>query len=248
MKNKIKFYRDKVAINLLAKDIDNAINVNDTLDGHAVIGVLSKRFDSVAEGVEYVKEMSSYIPAISIGLGDGDPNQWEMAANIAAETNSSHVNQVFTTAGYTLGLLNSRGANNTLVNALISPTGQIGKVKISTGPYSSKGNVVVNVENALLMLKDSNIMAVKFYNIGGKKHIEELIKVAESCAKIGIPIIEPTGGIDRSNIYEIVKVCMDAGVDKVIPHVYSAAIDKDTGLTDLDIVKKLYDEIKRVFE
>lgn len=247
MKNKIKFYKDKVAINLLAKDIDNAINVNNTLDGHGVIGVLSKQFSTVDEGVKYVKELNKYIPAISIGLGDGDPHQWQMAAEIAVETDPGHVNQVFTTAGYTQGLLKGAGADNTLVNALVSPTGQIGKVKISTGPFSSEGNAIVNVEEALLMLKDSNVMSVKFYHIHGNKHIEELKKVAEACARSGIPVIEPTGGIDTSNIYEIVKVCIDAGVEKVIPHVYSGAIDKRTGLTDLNIVKSLYDEIKKVF-
>lgn len=246
MKNNIKFYRGRVALNLLAKDINNALEINNVLEGHGIIGILSKQFNTVEDGIKYVKEFKKHLPVVSIGLGDGDPNQWKIAAKIAAETDPGHVNQVFTTSGYTQGLLCSKGANNTLVNALISPTGEIGKVQISTGPISSKSNVVVNVEEALLMLKDINIMSVKFYNIKGTTHLAELKELAKACAIIGIPVIEPTGGIDLSNIFEIVKGCLDAGVEKVIPHVYSAAIDKNTGLTDINITKKLFEEIKKV--
>ncbi len=200
------------------------------IEGHEIIGVLSDRFDKVEDGVKYVNEMLKYVSAVSVGLGNGNPNQWEMAAEIAKETDSGHVNQVFPTAGYTQGLLEGSGANNTLVNALISPTGTVGKVIISTGPFSSKNNIVVD----------------KFYNIHGLKHIKELKEVAKACVRNGIPVIEPTGGIDLSNIYEIVRVCVEAKCEKIIPHVYSSAVDKKTGLTDLNIVKNLYDEIKRV--
>lgn len=247
MTDKIKYYKDRVAINLLAKDVQNAIDVNRVLEGHGLIGILSKNFDKVDEAIKYIKEMQDHIPAISIGLGDGDPNQWEMAAKIAMKTNPGHVNQVFSTSGYTQGLLEGAGAKDTLVNALIAPTGQVGKVRISTGPFSRKGTIVVDVDEALLMLKDSKIKSVKFYNMKGTKHIEELKTVAKSCVKVGIPVIEPTGGIDTSNIHEIVKACIDIGCQRVIPHVYNGAIDKDTGLTDLDIVESLYNEIKKVF-
>jgi 2-dehydro-3-deoxy-phosphogluconate aldolase len=248
MTDKIRYYKDKVAVNLLAKNVENAIDVNNTLDGYGVIGVLSKNFKTVEEGVDYVEEMKKSIPAISIGLGDGDPYQWEMAAEIAKITDPGHVNQVFSTAGYTKGLLGGAGSNNTIVNALISPTGEVGKVIISTGPFSSEKKAIVNVDEALSILKDSKIESIKFYNIHGIKHIKELEEVAKACVRNGISIIEPTGGIDLSNIYEIVKVCIDAGCKKVIPHIYSGAIDKHTGLTDVIIVKRLYDEIKRVFK
>ncbi|SCL88418.1 KDGP aldolase [Sporanaerobacter sp. PP17-6a] len=75
-------------------------------------------------------------------------------AEIAKETDSGHVNQVFPTAGYTQRLLKGAGADNTLVNALISPTGTVGKVIISTGPFSSKNNLVADIDDALLMLRD----------------------------------------------------------------------------------------------
>ena len=46
----INFYRNKVAINVLAKDIANAREIYDAAEGHAVIGILSAQFSSVEEG------------------------------------------------------------------------------------------------------------------------------------------------------------------------------------------------------
>ena len=51
----INFYRNKVAINVLAKDIANAREIYDAAEGHAVIGILSAQFSSVEEGVKEVK-------------------------------------------------------------------------------------------------------------------------------------------------------------------------------------------------
>ena len=67
----IKFYRDRVAINVLAKDIDNARAIYDAAEGHAVIGVLSAQFENVAQGVTEVKRWIAQVPSISVGLGAG---------------------------------------------------------------------------------------------------------------------------------------------------------------------------------
>ena len=241
------FYKDRVAINLLAKDIDNAADVVNALDGAGIIGVLSKDFNSVEDAVKYIREMKKRIPIVSVGLGNGDPKQWKMAAEIGAETDPGHINQVFSTAGYTLGLLKGKGCEKTLVNALISPTGEAGKVIISTGPFSSQGKTIIDIDEALKILKDAGIESVKFFNLKNMKNLDELREVAKACVRNDIPVMEPTGGIDSNNIYDIVKICLEAGCEKVIPHVYSSAIDKNTGLTDIGIVNKLYKEIKRAF-
>lgn len=65
---KINFYRNRVAINVLAKDIANAREIFDAAEGHAVIGVLSAQFSSVDEDPE-VKRWMAEIPSISVGLG-----------------------------------------------------------------------------------------------------------------------------------------------------------------------------------
>ena len=83
----INFYRNKVAINVLAKDIANAREIYDAAEGHAVIGILSAQFSSVEEGVLEVKRWMNDVPSISVGLGAGDPAQYYKAAMIDTEKN-----------------------------------------------------------------------------------------------------------------------------------------------------------------
>ncbi|SCY78919.1 2-dehydro-3-deoxy-phosphogluconate aldolase [Alkaliphilus peptidifermentans] len=244
---KINFYKDKININLLAKDLQNAREVVEAIDGYATVGIISKQFKSIDEGVEYVKKFQEYMPALSIGLGDGDPNQWQMAAEIASYTDPGHVNQVFTAAGYTLGLLKAKGCSKTIVNALISPTGQLGKVNISTGAISSKEKAaIVDVDTAIAMLKDVGVESVKYYHMEGDKRLAELKAVAEACVKVNIPMIEPTGGITVENIKPIIETCLNAGCSKIMPHVYSSIIDKSSGLTSVNQIKRLYDVMKEI--
>jgi uncharacterized protein (TIGR03581 family) len=44
-------------------------------------------------------------------------------------------------------------------------------------------------------------------------------------------LIEPTGGIDLDNFGIILQSCLEAGVPRVMPHVYSSIIDPQTGNT-----------------
>ena len=126
--NKIPHYlNDKICINVLANSLENAKEIYKAAQGYVLIGLLSKNYDSVDEAVEDMKQYASELDnAISVGLGAGDPNQWEMVAKIAKEVQPQHVNQVFTGIGYTRALL---GQNDTVVNGLISPSGKAGYVK-----------------------------------------------------------------------------------------------------------------------
>src|SRR5699024_4112908 len=94
------------------------------------------------------------------------------------------------------------------INALVSPSGKVGYVNISTGPISSTSEVpaVVPVKTAIDLVKDMGGQALKFL---------------------------PMKGLS-------VRVALKAGVPKVIPHVYSSIIDKDTGETRVADVERLY--------
>lgn len=96
------------------------------------------------------------------------------------------------------------------------------------------------------MLKDMGVHAAKFFPMGGLKSIEELKALAEACAKYDMPSIEPTGGITVENFREILKVCLDAGVKRVMSHVYNSIIDKETGKTKIEDIKKIYGIIKEL--
>lgn len=243
MKQEIRFYKDKVAINCLAKDIKNAREIYNVADGHMVVGVLSKNFNDVEKCIEEVEKYKKDV-SVSLGLGAGDPNMWDRVFWVAEKTAPAHINQVFTGAPVTKGMLKSKRYDS-IVNSLISPTGIVGKVKISTGAFSEQSNnAIVDTETAVLMLKDMEVDAVKFFNMNGLSSIDELRNVAKMCAKYNV-MLEPTGGINLGNFEEILMVCLEEGVCKIIPHIYNSIIGKD-GYTKPSNVSALYNIIKKI--
>lgn len=226
---KINFYRNRVAINVLAKDIANAREIFDAAEGHAVIGVLSAQFSSVDEGIQEVKRWMAEIPSISVGLGAGDPAQYYKAAMIAAQIHPAHVNQTFTGCGFAAGALAATGGEQTHVNALVSPTGTPARVSCDT---------------AVRMMLDMGAHAAKFFPMGGERSLPELYALATTAARNGMTLIEPTGGIDLDNFSVILKTCLEAGVPRIMPHVYSSIIDPDTGYTRPDDVAVLLNKVK----
>ena len=244
---KIKFYNGRVALNVLAKDLENALAVYEAAEGHAVVGLLSKKYNTVEEGVKEVQEYLGKLGVVSVGLGAGDPSQFEKAALIAAQTDPGHVNQVFTGAGYAAGALKASGFSRTYINVLMSPTGEPGRVKISTGELSEKEKAaIVDVDTAVAMLKDMRAHSVKFFPMGGLKSLEELKEVAKASERGNLELIEPTGGIDLENFEEILKVCVESSIPRIMPHIYGSIIDKETGLTRVEDIKKLYEIVKKL--
>ena len=247
MKTGIKFYKNRVAVNYLAKDADNGKAIWDVMEGYTAVGVLSNQFETVEEGVAYVESFKEKVPCVSVGLGAGDPTQAVKAAEIAAHTDPGHVNQVFTSAGYAAGALKIAKSEKTAINVLISPTGTVGKVKISTGEWSCKEtDAIIDVSTALAMVKDMRADSIKFFPMGGLKSIDELKAVAEGCVDAGVRMIEPTGGINKDNFAQILQVCLDAGVEFIMPHVYGAVIDKETGLTSTEDVNEIFEIVKEL--
>lgn len=243
--HRIPFYKDKFAINLLAKDLDNALEISEQVDGHMLVGVLAKDFDTIEACADRVRKYLKKLPNVSVGMGGGDPAQAPRAAQVAALTNPGHVNQTFTGAMFTEGLLTGAKCFDTITNCMMYPTGTVGMVQISTGAVSDKHEKgIVSVETAACMLRDVGVPSVKFFNMHGLKHIEELKALAEACAKYGVPIVEPTGGLDPDNVAQVVKVCLDAGVERVIPHIYTSIVDKATGRTVPELARKAYENLK----
>ncbi|WP_414165883.1 2-dehydro-3-deoxy-phosphogluconate aldolase [Superficieibacter sp. BNK-5] len=238
------FYRDRVCLNVLAGSKANASAIYEAAEGHVLVGVLSKNYPDVASAVADMREYAALIDnALSVGLGAGDPNQSAMVSAISREVQPQHVNQVFTGVGPSRALL---GQNETVVNGLVSPTGTPGKVKISTGPLSSGApEGVVPVETAIALLKDMGGSSIKYFPMGGLQCRDEYQAVAEACARYDF-WLEPTGGIDLDNFGEILQIALDAGVSKIIPHIYSSIIDKVSGDTRPDDVRQLLAITKRL--
>ena len=237
MKLTPNFYRDRVCLNVLAGSKANASAIYEAAEGHVLVGVLSKNYPDVASAVADMRDYAQLIDnALSVGLGAGDPNQSAMVSEIARQVQPQHVNQVFTGVATSRALL---GQSESVVNGLVSPTGTVGKVKISTGPLSSQTpDGIVPVETAIALLKDMGGSSIKYFPMGGLKCREEYIAVAQACARHDF-WLEPTGGIDLDNFTEILQIALDAGVGKIIPHIYSSIIDKVSGNTRPDDVRQL---------
>ncbi|WP_336286381.1 2-dehydro-3-deoxy-phosphogluconate aldolase [Cronobacter dublinensis] len=237
MKLTPNFYRDRVCLNVLAGSKENASAIYEAAEGHVLVGVLSKNYPDVASAVTDMRDYAARIDnALSVGLGAGDPNQSAMVSAIARELQPQHVNQVFTGVGASRALL---GQRETVVNGLVSPTGTPGMVKISTGPLSSAApDGIVPVETAIALLKDMGGSSIKYFPMGGLACREEYQAVAQACARHDF-WLEPTGGIDLENFSEILGIALEAGVSKVIPHIYSSIIDKTSGDTRPQDVRRL---------
>ena len=231
------FYRDRVCLNVLAGSKENAQEIYAAAEGHVLVGVLSKNYPDVASAVTDMREYAALIDnALSVGLGAGDPNQSAMVSEISRQVQPQHVNQVFTGVATSRALL---GQQDTVVNGLVSPTGTPGLVKISTGPLSSKApDGIVPVETAIALLKAMGGSSIKYFPMGGLQCRDEYIAVAQACARHDF-WLEPTGGIDLDNFSEILQIALDAGVSKIIPHIYSSIIDKVSGNTRPDDVRQL---------
>lgn len=240
------YYKNRVALNVLAGSIQNAEDIYQAAEGHVVVGVLTKNYDTDEAAIEDMKKYQAVTQnGLSVGLGAGDPNQSAMVSRVSKVLQPQHVNQVFTGVGTSRALL---GQNDTVINGLVSPTGKVGIVNVATGPKSSqKAAAEVPVATAIALLQDMGGTSFKFFPMGGLKHEEEFRAVAKACAAEGFNL-EPTGGIDLDNFEAILQIALDAGVKQIIPHIYSSIIDKATDLTRPEDVAKLWAITKRLVD
>lgn len=244
MKLTPNFYRERVCLNVLAGSKQNAKEIYLAAQGHVLVGVLSKNYTDVESAVTDMREYAALIEnALSLGLGAGDPNQSAMVSEISRQVQPQHVNQVFTGVATSRALL---GQNETVVNGLVSPTGTVGLVKISTGPLSANAaDGLVPVETAIALLKDMGGSSIKYFPMDGLKYRAEFEAVAKACAKHDF-WLEPTGGISLENYEEILRIALEAGVSKIIPHIYSSIIDKDSGNTRPEEVRTLLEMTRKL--
>lgn len=244
MSNIPNFYKNQVCLNVLANSVQNAKDCYEAADHHVVLGVLSKNYDSDEAALEDMKKYQAETDnALSVGLGAGDPNQSQMVSRLSGVLKPQHVNQVFTGVGASRALL---AEDDTFVNGLVSPTGTVGMVNIATGPLSSQQKeAIVPIETAIALLKDMGGSSIKFFPMKGLAHVEEFKAVAKACADNDFAL-EPTGGLDLDNFEEILTIAINAGVKKIIPHIYSSIIDKSTGDTRPEDVRQLFEITKKV--
>src|SRR5690606_13960990 len=74
--DRLRPYKGRVIPNFLARDRENARAVYEASRRTALIGVMTAHFDSVAACIDQVRALLEELPAVSVGLGDGQPQQW----------------------------------------------------------------------------------------------------------------------------------------------------------------------------
>ena len=241
----LNFYKGRVCLNCLTNSVDNAKAIYEAAEGHVAVGILSANYPDVEHAVEDMKRYQEAVDNnISVGLGAGNPGQWKAVADISGQIKPKHINQTFTAGGYT----RAKTGEGPFLNSMVAPCGKVGYVKISTGPLCKDMEpAIVPVKTAIAMAKEQGADSLKYFPMGGLKVKEEYEAVASACAESGFGL-EPTGGIDLDNFSEILKIAVDAGVEHIIPHVYSSIIDKETGATRIFDVVKLYDMIQEILD
>lgn len=239
----INFYHGRVCLNCLTNSIENAKAIVEAAEGHVAVGILSASYPDVDSAIEDMKKYQEAVDNnISVGLGAGNPGQWKAVAEISGRIRPKHINQTFTGGGYTRALT----GEGPFMNSMVAPCGREGYVKISTGFLSKDLEpAIVPVKTAIAMAKEQGADSLKYFPMGGLKSRGEYEAVAKACAEADFAL-EPTGGIDLENFGEILQIAVDAGVKKIVPHVYSSIIDKESGATRIEDVKALYAMVKDV--
>ena len=95
------------------------------------------------------------------------------------------------------------------INSLVSPTGKVGYVNISTGPISAAGRkAIVPIKTAIALVRDMGGNSLKYFPMKGLAYEEEYRAVAKACAEEEFAL-EPTGGIDKENFETIVRIALE---------------------------------------
>src|SRR5699024_2527205 len=241
------FYKDRVALNVLANGVENAKEIYDAAEGYVLVGVLSKDYPTVEAAVTAMKEYGEQIEdAVSIGLGAGDNRQAAVVADIAKYYAGSHINQVFPAVGATIANLAEK---DSWINALVSPSGSVGYVNISTGSSSAAQEVqaIVPIKAAIALIIDMGGIALKYFTLTGLASIEVYGAVERACRERGCAL-QSAGGIDNDNFEEILRIAIEANVPRVVPLVYASIMDKETGDTNTGDVSEILSIIKEVVD
>src|SRR5690625_358591 len=189
---------DFVLFNFLAKDKENTEEVMTAGKGFVVPGIVASDFSDIDEGVSRVKELKTVTDLVSIGLGgEGNSKYADRVIEIAAQSNPGHINQPFERSVYAKGFLAGQGRSQ-MVNALVTPSGKVGTVKLSTG-YEMKVEELVEIAKAI------GIESIKFMPLKGETHLDELVYLTKIAERHGIRGIEPAGGISLKNIRPIIS-------------------------------------------
>ena len=93
MSLKPNYLEERICLNVLANSVENAQACYEAAEGHVVLGVLSKNYETDEAAIDDMKKYQAATNnALSVGLGAGDPNQSQMVARLSEVLQPQHVN------------------------------------------------------------------------------------------------------------------------------------------------------------
>lgn len=230
-------FEERLLVNVLAEDEKNAAAVLEAGDGYVVPGIAAADFPEIDGAVERVLSLKKAAPAVSVGLGGGGSfREWERVLKIAERARPEHINQPFEKAPFVQGYLAAEGIHP-VINALVSPAGEIGKVRLATG-------MEMEAERFLDLAAALGIVSVKVMPVNGLAHLEELVFIAEAAAKRGIRGIEPAGGIKSEHLPVLYQVLKKTKIELIMPHIFGDVL-AGKGRSDPAKVENLFRLLKR---
>ena len=246
---RINLYQSKCAFCVPVCDSQNAPEVFKALEGYGMLAFEAQRWPDANQLAEAARPAINLGLPVSLALGAADPTQGHKVLEAALLCHPAHINQPFPLAGYTVGFLSRAGLSDIMVNGLVCGSGQPGQVILSTGP-SSKGKTpaLVSAQTAMAMLKEAGVMLVKFQLPRGAHDLDELAALTEAAASEGLAAIEPAGGISFENLGPILRTCLQAAPVAVIPHIFSAVVDRATQRTSPELVHRLLEIATEVLQ
>ncbi|WP_135556519.1 KDGP aldolase [Paenibacillus cymbidii] len=236
-----------VILNVQTSSLGASLAAHQLLGRAVFVGVMARDYPNLADGAAYIGRLHEAGIQVSAGLGDGSPDEWERALQLALAARPPHLNQIFSAAALSQFALRREGAH-TVVNAMIRPAGEPGIVSLGTGPLSGRmaGGVRVPADAAIAMMCEMGIVSVKLFPIEGDLRLDEVRAVARAVAAADM-MLEPTGGITPDNVARVVDACLAEGVRCVMPHLYGSLKDPSTNDLDIARLERAAREVERLF-
>jgi 2-dehydro-3-deoxy-phosphogluconate aldolase len=228
-----------------ALNFDNAVAVNEALEGAGIVAISSKDYPSAESLAEEAGKYREKFGVVSIALAGGDYTQTDQVINASLLSKPDHINVPFELASYAKGKLEQAGLTSVLVNALVLETEDEEQVAITVDPSREDRNVILKIRDAVSIISGWGIKSVKAQFTKKALSLNWLSNIASASEAVGLELIEPSSGINLDNVNDVIYTCMEHGSALLLPHVFGALIDKRTGLTKPEAVRMLVDQTKR---
>ncbi|HEY60311.1 MAG TPA: KDGP aldolase family protein [Anaerolineae bacterium] len=245
--SRLKPINSRILFLVPALNIDNAIKVNQALNGAGLVAVSANKYSSAESLAQEAKQMQDKLGVISIALGEADFSQAEKVIKAALLSKPDHINQPFELSGYAQGRLHQAGVKHTIINALVQEANREDQVIIKIGKKNAERIITLQIRDAMELISGWGIKSVKAQFTKKGVNFNWLANITRAAKEAGLELVEPSSGITEENINEVINTGLKCGCAFILPHVFSSLIDKSTGLTKPEAVSRMVELVRQRF-